>query len=55
IQHYLIWHHDGRRWRMGASMMGPDWTHWNGAVDAIMNKLGTMVNDIEMRRKLKKM
>jgi hypothetical protein len=38
---------------MGASMMGPDWTHWNGAVDAIMNKLGAMINDIEMRRKLK--
>jgi len=53
IMHYLIWHHDGRRWRMGASMMGPDWTHWNGAVDAIMNKLGAMINDIEMRRKLK--
>jgi hypothetical protein len=53
IMHYLIWHHDGRRWRMGASMMGPDWTHWNGAVDAIMNKLGTMINDIESRRRLK--
>jgi hypothetical protein len=53
IMHYLIWHHDGRRWRMGASMMGPDWTHWNGAIDAIMNKLGTMINDIEMRRRLK--
>ncbi|MFC1715316.1 multiheme c-type cytochrome [Candidatus Poribacteria bacterium] len=55
IMHYLVWHHDGRRWRMGASMMGPDWTHWNGAVDAIMNKLGTMINDIEMRRRLKKL
>jgi organic hydroperoxide reductase OsmC/OhrA len=54
IQHYLIWHHDGRRWRMGASMMGPDWTHWNGGVDTIMNKLGTMINDIETRRKVKK-
>ncbi len=53
IMHYLIWHHDGRRWRMGASMMAPDWTHWNGAVDAIMNKLGTMINDLEMRRKIK--
>ena len=53
IMHYLVWHHDGRRWRMGASMMGPDWTHWNGAVDAIMNKLGTMINDLETRRKLK--
>ncbi len=55
IMHYLIWHHDGRRWRMGASMMGPDWTHWNGAVDAIMNKLGTMINDLEMRRKIKEL
>ncbi|MEW5817344.1 MAG: multiheme c-type cytochrome, partial [Spirochaetota bacterium] len=54
IMHYLIWHHDGRRWRMGASMMGPDYTHWNGAVDAIMNKLGTLINDIEMRRRLLK-
>jgi hydroxylamine dehydrogenase len=53
IQHYLIWHHDGRRMRMGAAMMAPDWTHWNGAVDAIMNKLGTMVNDVEMRRRVK--
>lgn len=53
IQHYLIWHHDGRRMRMGAAMMVPDWTHWNGAVDAIMNKLGTMVNDIDMRRRVK--
>ncbi len=55
IMHYLIWHHDGRRWRMGASMMAPDWTHWNGAVDAIMNKLGTMINDIETKRSMKKL
>lgn len=41
---YYIWHHDGRRWRMGASMMGPDYTHWAGAVDTIMDKLGKMVN-----------
>jgi hypothetical protein len=53
IMHYLIWHHDGRRWRMGASMMASDWTHWNGAVDAIMNKLGMMLNDLEMRRRIK--
>ena len=55
IMHYLVWHHDGRRWRMGASMMGPDWTHWNGAVDAVMNKLGVLINDVEMRRKLKEL
>lgn len=55
ILHYLIWHHDGRRWRMGASMMGPDWTHWNGAVDTILIKLGAMINDLEMRRKIKEL
>jgi hypothetical protein len=38
IQYYYIWHHSGRRWRMGASMMAPDWTHWNGAVEARARK-----------------
>jgi hypothetical protein len=28
--YYELWHHQGRRARMGASMMGPDYTHWNG-------------------------
>jgi hypothetical protein len=49
IYHYLIWHHSGRRWRMGAAMMGPDWAHWNGAVDTIMINLGAMLSDLEMR------
>jgi hypothetical protein len=30
-----------------------DWTRCNGAVDAIMNKLGTMVNDVEVQRRVK--
>jgi len=25
-----IWHHEGRRARHGAAMMGPDYTHWHG-------------------------
>ena len=25
-----MWHHEGRRARHGASMMGPDYTHWHG-------------------------
>lgn len=25
-----LWHHEGRRARQGASMMGPDYTHWHG-------------------------
>jgi len=52
IYAYLIWHHDGRRWRMGASMMGPDYTQWHGAVETIMDKLGRMIDWIETQRKL---
>ncbi len=43
IMWYYIWHHEGRRWRNGASMMGPDFTHWYGIVDTVMDKLGRMV------------
>ncbi len=27
---FFLWHHEGRRARMGASMMGPDYTQWHG-------------------------
>jgi len=27
---YLMWHHEGRRARHGASMMAPDYSHWHG-------------------------
>jgi len=27
---FELWHHEGRRARMGAAMMGPDYTHWHG-------------------------
>jgi len=30
---YLIWHHEGRRARHGASMMAPDYTHWHGTFE----------------------
>jgi len=30
---YYLWHHEGRRMRMGASMMGPDFTQWHGAFE----------------------
>jgi cytochrome c553 len=51
IYHYLIWHHSGRRWRMGAAMMGPDWAHWNGAVDTLLINLGLMRSELESNRK----
>jgi hypothetical protein len=28
-----IWHHEGRRFRHGAAMMGPDYTWWHGAYE----------------------
>jgi hypothetical protein len=27
---YMLWHHEGRRARHGASMMAPDYSHWHG-------------------------
>lgn len=27
---YMLWHHEGRRARMGVSMQGPDYTQWHG-------------------------
>jgi hypothetical protein len=31
--YWEIWHHEGRRMRHGASMMGPDYTWWHGAYE----------------------
>jgi len=28
--YWELWHHEGRRARHGASMMGPDYTWWHG-------------------------
>ncbi|MFB3923306.1 MAG: multiheme c-type cytochrome [Terriglobia bacterium] len=28
--YYELWHHEGRRARMGTAMMGPDFTQWHG-------------------------
>ena len=28
-----LWHHEGRRARHGAAMMGPDYTWWHGIYD----------------------
>ncbi len=27
---FYLWHHEGRRARMGAAMFAPDYTHWHG-------------------------
>jgi hypothetical protein len=30
IEYYELWHHEGRRARMGAAMMAPDYSWWHG-------------------------
>ncbi|WP_054648052.1 multiheme c-type cytochrome [Salidesulfovibrio brasiliensis] len=30
IEYYFLWHHEGRRARMGAAMMAPDYAWWHG-------------------------
>ncbi len=30
---FELWHHEGRRARHGAAMMGPDFTHWHGTYE----------------------
>ncbi|MBD3401292.1 hypothetical protein GF420_00230 [candidate division GN15 bacterium] len=35
--YWEIWHHEGRRARHGASMMGPDYTWWEGMYMVVQN------------------
>lgn len=49
---YYIWHHDGRRWKMGASMMGYDFAHWSGIVDTVMDKYGRMIAWYDTQKKI---
>ena len=30
VEYYEIWHHEGRRARMGTAMMAPDYAWWHG-------------------------
>ena len=30
VEYYELWHHEGRRARMGTAMMAPDYTWWHG-------------------------
>ena len=34
---FELWHHEGRRMRHGAAMMGPDFTHWHGSYEVSKN------------------
>jgi cytochrome c553 len=44
---YEIWHHEGRRARHGASMMGPDYTHWHGTYEVAKHFYSEFVPELE--------
>ncbi len=46
---FFLWHHEGRRARMGASMMAPDYTQWHGffeVADRFYNELVPEVREL---------
>ncbi len=47
-----IWHHEGRRARHGASMMGPDYTWWHGMYEVAQHTYFTWIP--EMREAVRK-
>ncbi|MCK5726362.1 MAG: cytochrome C552 [Thiotrichaceae bacterium] len=44
---FEIWHHEGRRARMGASMMGPDYTHWHGTYEVAQHYYVKFIPELE--------
>ena len=44
---FEIWHHEGRRARHGASMMGPDYTHWHGTYEVAKHFYSDLIPELE--------
>ena len=44
---FELWHHEGRRARHGASMMGPDYTHWHGTYELARNFYTEFIPELE--------
>jgi len=44
---FELWHHEGRRARHGASMMGPDITHWHGTYEIARNFYTELIPELE--------
>ena len=44
---FELWHHEGRRARHGASMMGPDITHWHGTYEIAKHFYVKFVPELE--------
>ncbi|MFQ6063078.1 MAG: multiheme c-type cytochrome [Methanosarcinales archaeon] len=46
---YEMWHHEGRRSRMGAFMMGPDYVQWHGFYEMLKDKVEILHMEKEIR------
>jgi len=44
---FELWHHEGRRARMGTSMMAPDYTHWHGTYEIAQHFYIKFVPELE--------
>jgi hypothetical protein len=44
---FEIWHHEGRRARMGAAMMAPDYTHWHGTYEVAQHFYIKFIPELE--------
>jgi hypothetical protein len=45
--YFELWHHEGRRARMGTAMMGPDFTQWHGFYEVAQNFYMHFIPDAE--------
>ncbi len=45
--YYLLWHHEGRRARMGAAMFAPDYTQWHGFFEVAERFYNEFVPQVE--------
>jgi hypothetical protein len=44
---FELWHHEGRRARHGAAMMGPDFVQWNGMYEVARNFYTKLIPEAE--------
>lgn len=44
---FELWHHEGRRARMGTAMMAPDYTHWHGMYEVAQHFYIEFVPELE--------
>jgi hydroxylamine dehydrogenase len=45
--YFELWHHEGRRARHGAAMMGPDYTQWHGFYEVAKNS--TLISFLKLK------